>query len=148
MNKYLTVFALFALLFVACNSNVKRPADNLLMTADEANKVIWVYDEEKEVFVRNRTFNPDTLTPQKLLDIINTDKIHTDFVKISGDTIFIAIKESTYLTQQIGTTGAYDFMGTATYTLTELKGIHCVNFNFEEGDHAHPGTYGRKDFLR
>jgi len=146
MNKYLIVFGV--LLLAACNSNVKRPDDNLMMTPGEANKVIWVYDYEKGIPVRNRPVNPDTLTPQKLLNIINTDKIHADFVKISGDTIFVAIKESTYLTQQIGTAGAYDFMSTATYTLTELKGIRYVNYAFVEGDHAQPGTHSRKDFLR
>jgi len=37
-------------------------------------------------------------------------------------------------------------MATATYTLTEAKGINYVDFDFEEGDHAVPGTYSRESF--
>jgi hypothetical protein len=109
---------------------------------------IWGYNFDKRVPTRLKDVNPDTLTPAKLIAIINSYNIHLDFVKISTDTIFVQIKQSTYLTQQIGTSGAYVFMSTTVYTLTELKGIKYVNFNFEEGDHARPGTYSRKDFDR
>lgn len=119
-----------------------------MATPEEAKNAIWVYDYENSIPVRNRQVNPDTLTPAKLLAIINTDNIKLDFVKINGDTIFVAIKDSKYLTQQIGSTGSYVFMSTCTYTLTELKGIYFVNYNFEEGDHALPGTYSRKDFQK
>ena len=107
---------------------------------------IWGYNFDKGVPERIKEVNADTLTPAKLIALINSDNIHLDFVKISADTIFVQIKQSTHLTQQIGSTGAYVFMSTTVYTLTELKGIKYVNFNFEEGDHAQPGTYSRKDF--
>jgi hypothetical protein len=47
----------------------------------------------------------------------------------------------------MGTTGARAFLSVATYTLTELKGIHYVDFDFIEGDHAVPGTYNRGEFV-
>ncbi len=47
----------------------------------------------------------------------------------------------------MGTTGADDYMSTTTFTLTELRGIKYVNFAFEEGDHAVPGTYSRKYYI-
>jgi hypothetical protein len=51
------------------------------------------------------------------------------------------------ITQQMGTSGADDYMTTTTFTLTELKGIKYVNFDFEEGDHAVPGTYSRQYYI-
>jgi hypothetical protein len=37
-------------------------------------------------------------------------------------------------------------MAIATYTLTEMAGIKYVHYDFEEGDHAEPGTYSRANF--
>ncbi len=105
---------------------------------------IWVFDYKKDFPVKLNQVNPDTLTPKKLVDFVSSANIHLDFIKVSNDTIFVKIKNSNYLTQSIGTTGAYSFMIITTFTLTELKGIKYVNFDFEEGDHASPGTYSRK----
>ena len=112
---------------------------------------IWVYDYTKEIPVKNGEINFDTLTPNKLVDYINSnngqDKIHLDLIKISNDTIYLKIKESTFLTQQMGTTGADEYRSVITFTLTELKGVRYVNLDFEEGDHASPGTYNRQYYI-
>lgn len=112
---------------------------------------IWGYDDVAEIPIRLRKVNADTLTPQKLIDYVNRyrgrDNIKLTFAKISHDTIYININESKYLTQSIGTTGADDYISTTVYTLTELKGIANVNLNFEEGDHAKPGTYNRQYYV-
>jgi hypothetical protein len=111
---------------------------------------IWVYDYDNGIPIKNREVKADTLTPKGLIDFLNIqtgrNRIHLDFVRISDDTIYVKIKESTYLTQSIGTTGADEYMSITTYTLTELKGINYVNFDFEEGDHAVPGTYSRQHY--
>lgn len=67
-------------------------------------------------------------------------------VKIHFDTAFINIDNSHYLTQQMGTTGADEYLAKLTFTVTELKGINFVNLHFLEGDNAVPGTYERTDF--
>jgi hypothetical protein len=66
--------------------------------------------------------------------------------KVNFDTAFIVIDNSNYLTQQMGTTGADEYLAKLTFSLTELESINFVNLNFEEGDHAVPGTYERTDF--
>jgi hypothetical protein len=43
----------------------------------------------------------------------------------------------------MGTTGATAYIEAVTYTLTSLKNIHYVEFDFKEGDHAIPGRYSR-----
>ncbi len=88
----------------------------------------------------------DTLSAQNLVSLLNQDSIHVHFIKTSHDTMFISIPESEYLTQRIGSTGAENFMATTTFTLTEMKGIKYVSYEFTEGDHASPGVYSRKDF--
>lgn len=112
---------------------------------------IWIYDYDRDMPVKNKEVNADTLSPIKLVNFINAieghDKIHLEFIKTHLDTIFVKIKESTYLTQRMGSSGAKDYMSTTTFTLTELKGIKKVNFNFEEGDHATPGTYSREYYI-
>jgi hypothetical protein len=67
-------------------------------------------------------------------------------IKVNGDTAYIFIDNSNYLTQQMGTTGADEYLATLTFSLTELSRINYLNLDFIEGDHAVPGTYQRTDF--
>lgn len=114
-------------------------------------KFIWQYDYEKQIPVRLNTVDPDSLNPEKLIDIINTyrgqNKIILDLLKISNDTIYVVINESTYLSQNIGTTGVDDYISTTVFTLTELKGVKYVNLDFAEGDHAQSGTFSRQFYI-
>ena len=116
------------------------------------NNLIWsaVYDSIKRgVFLKQqRKVNPDTLTAEKVIKDINGswDDIKLEFRKISHDTLYVAIPESAVLTQQMGSSGAYSYISSATYSLTELKNIKFVNYDFQEGDHLAPGTMQRSDF--
>jgi len=115
----------------------------------ENSSAIWVYDVMADSIVKIREVNKDTLTYEKLINVINTgykNKVLIDFSRISNDTIFISIKKPEYLTQQMGSAGAFEFMIITTFTLTELRGIAYVSFDFQEGDHASPGTYSRKQY--
>lgn len=91
-----------------------------------------------------------TLSPSQLIDALNQTypDIHLDFKNISHDTLYVAIPESTRLTSQMGSTGAYNYLATAVYNLTEIKNVKFVNFSFKEGEHAAPGTYARDDFKK
>lgn len=109
---------------------------------------IWDFDCDS--ILRLQNVNADTLTYSKLIKGINDkylDKVYLEFVKISYDTIFVKIKNSDYLTQQMGICGADQYMISTTFTLTELNDLKYVNFDFEYGDHASPGTYSRKYYL-
>lgn len=90
----------------------------------------------------------DTLSGASFVNMINNDwdSIHVDYLKTSHDTIYLNIRNSDYLTQRVGSSGAENFLATTTYSLTEVKGIRFVNFKFKSGDHATPGTYSREDF--
>jgi hypothetical protein len=91
----------------------------------------------------------DSLTPPRLIQKLNNlyPEIRLRFIKISNDSIFVAIKKSKYLTQQMGSSGAQAYLAEITYNLTELKDINFVDVRFKVGDHASPGTYTRTDFI-
>lgn len=88
------------------------------------------------------------LTPQSLIQALNLTYPDIQLVlnTISHDTIYISIPESSKLTEELGSTGAYNYMATTVYNLTELRKVKFVNFKFKVGDHAEPGTYTRDDF--
>lgn len=84
-------------------------------------------------------------------DLINTlNETYADvqlkYDKISNDTIFVKIPESEKLTQQLGSTGAYNYMAATVFNLTELDRVKYVKFDFTGGDHAAPGVFKREDF--
>jgi len=68
--------------------------------------------------------------------------------RISNDTVFVQIDDSDFLTEQCGTAGADSYLASVIYNLTEFTNIEYVNFDFELGDHANPGTYSRANFIR
>ena len=96
----------------------------------------------------------DSLQPEAVITGINKineetgyySKVELVFLKTSTDTIYLKIPEANYLTQQMGSTGPRLFFAGVVYTLTGIPGINYVNFDFEEGDHAGPGTYSRLSF--
>ena len=154
-RSFLFFIIVFALLWQACNSsdesanNTNVFSDDTLQTLNASPKdsiTTWEFNADKDVPVAAGKAYFDRLTAQQLVALASTDKVKIELVKIANDTIFVRIPDSFYLSQQMGTTGAKGFISVATFTLTELKGIRYVNFEFTEGDHAVPGTYRRDEF--
>ncbi len=63
--------------------------------------------------------------------------------KVEGRTLVIGVSDDLRLTTQMGSSGASAYLQTAAYSLTSLDTVDCVNFDFEEGDHASPGRFCR-----
>lgn len=72
--------------------------------------------------------------------------IRMEYVGMAGDTIITRIPDAMQLTQSIGTSGAESYLAEATFSLTEIPSIKAVKIEFEEGDHAMPGTFTRASF--
>lgn len=90
----------------------------------------------------------DTFSSTHLVELLNQNfpDIKIDLKKISHDTIYVKIPDSRRLANELGNTGAQNYLAAATFTLTELKNIKFVNIDMEPGDHAEPGVYSRQDF--
>lgn len=156
--KYGLVSLSLVLLF-ACNNSNEKPGNELpedSVVVDEylspEERPIWVaaYDTAKgEFFMKQqRIVNADTLKIENVIADINGawENIKLVYQKMSNDTLYLTIPESDYLTQRMGSTGAGGYMAAATYSLTEIKGVKFVHYDFEEGDHLSPGTFKRDDF--
>lgn len=145
------------LLLVACNHRGTSENNNQLNeikdsleinpSGIEQDRATWAYDVMADTIVQVKNVDKDTLTVEKMINLVNSvyhPKVLIDFTRIGNDTLFIVIKESQYLTQQMGSSGAFEFMISTTFMLTDLSGIEYITYDFQEGDHASPGTYSRK----
>lgn len=90
----------------------------------------------------------DSLSTKSIIDFLNAGNtnIKLEFVKTANDTVFLKIADAMFLTQQMGSTGPTMYLSEVVYNMTQVPGIKEVNFDFEEGDHASPGTYNRNTF--
>jgi hypothetical protein len=163
MKKFLF---LLLMITVILSCNTKQPektvstddTTSFVTTTDTAtiNKdshYFWSSDAESQkglVMIKSRPLPTDSLTETNIIQILNEayPEIPLSFIKVSNDSIFLKIKKSSYLTEQLGSTGADAYIAEVTYNLTELKGINFVDIRFKEGDHASPGTYSRTDFVQ
>jgi hypothetical protein len=162
MKKYAVSILLFPLIF-SCNT---KQADKDHLSVDTIKSIVstdttsvykdthyfWSSDFDPKkgmMMIRSRPIPADSLTAGNIIQTLNQmyPEIKLSVTKVSNDSIFIKIKNSKYLTNQSGSSGAEAYLAEVTYNLTELKGINFVYFNFKEGNHAAPGTYSRTDFL-
>lgn len=171
MKSFSYIAILLMIFFISCRSSDKQTDDeeviydsvvdqpDAIEPLDSSKTVVnipslWKVEfrekNQQEKLEKPADNNLAALGPTQLVDALNQTypDIHLDFKNISHDTAYVAIPESDRLTSQIGSTGAYNYMATTVYNLTELKGVKFVNFAFSEGDHAAPGTYSRDDFKR
>jgi hypothetical protein len=150
--KSILILLLASFLFYACGSN---NADQPAADADSTAATI-IYPWQAEIndstqrleMKKAQTPGPDSLSIPAVIGYINQNypKIKLDIVRSSHDTLFLKIDDAEYLTQQMGSTGPTMYFATAVYNLTEVPGIQFVHFEFEEGDHAQPDTFGRENF--
>lgn len=145
-------------LLFSCNNTSDTPTsdkdslDDEEMVLELEERLIWVtgYDTTKAEFFlkQQRQINADSLKPEDIIQTVNEawQDVKMVFRKISHDTLYVAIPQSEFLTGRMGSSGATEYLVSATYNLTEIKNIRYVNYDFKEGDHLTPGTYTRNDF--
>ncbi len=167
MKKLYFLFFIIIISFPSCNSSNQSDSEpvetdtvteteTVVDSADLARSVtnipsLWKVEQGNNN--REKLKKPDndsvaTLTPQSLIQALNLTYPDIQLVlsRVSHDTIYIGIPRSKRLTEELGSTGAYNYMATAVFNLTELSKVKFVNFQFQAGDHAEPGTYTRDDF--
>ncbi|HEV7781052.1 MAG TPA: hypothetical protein VGO58_07280 [Chitinophagaceae bacterium] len=136
------------LFYTACNNKTDQPAPSE-KPVGTTSQVYWeITDTGRLSMMRFIGGGPDTLSAESIVAFINTryPRVQLSFVKMSHDTVFLKIPEPTYLTQQMGSSGPVTFFAEVVYDLTEIPHIVYVDFDFEEGDHAQPGTLYRGSF--
>jgi Sporulation and spore germination len=150
--KFFSLFVFTSLLLAACNNKADQPA----IEEDSTNTPAAVYSWQSVLndstgrleMKKVEAVGPDSLSPAAVIKYLNTtnSNVQLVFVKIAGDTAYLKIPDPMYLTQQMGSTGPTLYLSQVIYNLTEIPGVKYVNLDFEEGDHASPGTYNRDSF--
>ena len=113
---------------------------------------LWTVEYEDntktEKLKKPEDINAGSLSATDLINALNVTfaDVQLQYVKTSNDTIFVKIPDSERLTQQMGSTGAYNYMASTVFNLTELNHIKYVKFDFQGGDHASPGVFTREDY--
>ncbi|HEX7844409.1 MAG TPA: hypothetical protein VF476_01340 [Chitinophagaceae bacterium] len=156
MQKTILLLLTFSI-FIACNNKASTEAtaedtlvDETELLPEERLSWMTVYDTTRNmvVLLKQREVDSNNLTPQSVISDINAtwENIKLEFRKVSNDTLYVAIPHSDYLTQQMGSSGSSEYLASATFNLTEIKGVRFVNYDFHEGDHLSPGTFSRDSF--
>lgn len=108
------------------------------------------FDEQVEQMEieRDPTFSEESLHVDSLtlLFRMHYPEVPLSVIGQEGSTLNLEISDPTFLTQQMGSSGAKTYLVEVTYAFTEIPGIEQVHIQFEEGDHAVPGIYNRESF--
>lgn len=165
MKRFLTIACFSAILF-SCNSSEDKTQEEVIQQTSPdtvvahkqtdsaltvtSQTMIWSIDDRNpgKEKLKMPDVKLDTFSSTHLVQLLNNNypEVQLDLLKISHDTMYVKIPDSKKLTQEMGSTGAQNYMASATYTLTEVKNVKFVNFNMKEGDHAGPGVFSREDF--
>lgn len=128
-------------------SGMEEPA--LSVTTKPSLWTVEYEDQTKsEKLKKPEDLKISSLSATDLVNALNENfaDVQLKLNKISHDTIFVEIPDSEKFTQQMGSTGSYNYLASAVFNLTELDHIKYVKFDFKEGDHAAPGVFTRDDF--
>lgn len=112
----------------------------------------WSADADSTGNIQIRKMRPipqDSLNYASMIEWLNAQypEVKLETEKLSGDTLFLKIADSRYLSNRMGSTGPFYYLQEVTYNLTELNNINYIHLNFKEGNHAKPGTYDRSQFV-
>jgi hypothetical protein len=104
--------------------------------------------QNREILIKGRLLDSLGQSPNELIEILNkrNRQPKIEYIDIISDTIIIQIINDGFLTEKMGTTGAYCYLGETVFTLTENDLIKFVKIEMDSGSHASPGIYNRNDF--
>lgn len=151
MRNLLFATALLVVLGSCGSNSADQPIaedDSISNAPAEAWEAVINDSTQRLEMKKSANAGPDSLSVPAVVRFLNNanPQIILELVKSSNDTLFLKIADAEYLTQRMGSTGPTMYFATAVYNFTEIPGIRFVNFDFTEGDHAEPGTFGRDSF--
>lgn len=127
------------------------PGENdIMLTYQPEFAFIYLeYNEElgvDEIIIQRQV--DETAKPDFIKEQLNFTypTVQISRIEQNQDIIEVYIDDATYLTQQMGSYGADEYLLHAVYAFTSLPDIKTVRFKFKEGDHAEPRDYTRADW--
>lgn len=109
---------------------------------------VWEIDMDKKTLRKNPLLSSPALGVDTLIMGLNEryPKILLEKQRISNDTLYTEIKDADFLTDQMGSYGAEQYIANAVLNLTAAPGIRYVRINFVEGSHAGPDVWSKESF--
>jgi hypothetical protein len=110
--------------------------------------LVWQVDFDNKLKKKNPNFREDYLNADSLIKGLNTrfPNILLEKIKLSHDTLYTEIRDSHYLCERMGTSGATFYLAEAVINLTSVNNVRFVKIDFEEGSHASPDIWSKEDF--
>lgn len=167
MKKSISTVLLFSIFLYACTNSTDSKEEVIYQSVQDTasasimndsaiviqnSPILWRVEMEKnsqfEKLKKPSDSRIETMSAEAITKELNNDfeDITLQLISTSHDTAFVKIADGEKFTNRIGSTGAYNYLATVVYNLTEMKNIKYVNFDFKEGDHAVPGVFTREDF--
>lgn len=109
---------------------------------------VWEVNAEKKTLKKNTAISETQVNIDSVISGLNRqyEDIKLEKVSIAGETLNLKIDHSEPLTEQMGSSGAAQYLAQAVINLTSVPGVKYVHIDFKMGSHASPGTWSRKDF--
>lgn len=152
----LTILIAFSTItYFACTgsdkgSNVAADSTSLEQTIiDQPDTVLfWTIDDYNKTKSQVYKDSLEITDPQTVVNGINSiyPDIHLQYLRMSNDTVYAVIDSAFAFTNDMGSSGASEYLSTVVINLTTLKHVNFVNLDFPEGNHASPGVFARTAF--
>jgi hypothetical protein len=106
---------------------------------------VWYFSTEERPLFHH---TPESASLEGIVEELNelfiADQVPTIEVESqTGSTVAVSVSDDQQLTQGMGSSGAQSYLQVVLYSLASLPEIDCVDFRFQEGDHAQPGVICR-----
>ncbi len=151
------ILLLASIAVIACNTGGDKkiqPSDADSLTIEETiveqpdTVLFWTVDDYNKVKTQVYSDSIGITDPQSVVNGINS--IYKDiplvFVKQSNDTVYAKVDNALTFANDMGSSGAAEYLSTVVVNLTTLKNVNFVNLDFPRGDHASPGVFSKKDY--
>jgi len=126
-------------------SYFEKPDSTFEVLGVDSN-LLWTVDVEHKTLKKPKSSLPPALNT--VIGSLNAQypEIQLTNPKLNHDTLALQIPNSNYFTNQMGSSGASQYLAQAIINLTSVPGIKYVKLDFEMGSHAAPGIWSKKDF--
>jgi hypothetical protein len=154
---------ILSLLIISCSNDpsadepavkTRKDTDTVIIAPPVVEKLpdsslyVWEVNFENKTKKKNPYFKKEYLYIDTLIKGLNElyPDIKLEKIKISGDTLYTVVKNSQYLAEKVGSTGAEAWIAETVINLTAAKGIKYVSIDFDAGTHAAPDVWSIDDY--
>lgn len=109
---------------------------------------IWEVDADRKTMTKNPQLQPEYFDVDTLIAGLNEKypEIRLEKRNLRNDTLYTQIQNAQYLTNQMGSLGAEQYIAQVVINLTSVDGVRYVRIDFPEGSHAAPDVWSREQF--